>query len=125
MEALPMTHVLVADDEESQRFMLTRLLKKITNRPITCLNSGQEVLEYLIDHQDALPHVILCDENMPSMGGLDLLKAVKHRGIKCPPIIILTNCRSENKYEAIIALGAQAYLEKSLSMGSMLTTYVQ
>jgi CheY-like chemotaxis protein len=116
--------IIFADDEESQRFMIHRILKKLTTRPVLPMVSGHLVLEYLIEHQHDLPHVIFCDENMPIMGGLDLLTEINQRKILSAPIVILTSSKDDRKHQVALGLGAADYLEKTNTMGNLLLPYL-
>ena len=61
--------ILVVDDEPSN----IRLLERVFNRKyqVLCAYSGQEALELLKQHDVAL---IICDQRMPLMNGIEFLK---------------------------------------------------
>lgn len=62
-------HVLIVDDEESIRHMLTLILKRAEYNVDTAVD-GQEALEKI---RQGEYDVVLCDVRMPGRDGLDLL----------------------------------------------------
>lgn len=67
--------VLIVDDEENVRNSLVRQLRK-EDYAILTASSATEAMEILLEETVDL---ILSDEKMPGMSGLDLLKMVKQR----------------------------------------------
>ncbi|MNW37094.1 Transcriptional regulatory protein DegU [compost metagenome] len=70
--------------------------------------NGQKALRLLETLQ---PDVILMDLNMPVMGGLDTMKALKDSGFSIP-VIILTTYNEDELMINGLALGAKGYLLK-------------
>lgn len=70
--------------------------------------NGQEALK-LLEHIQ--PDVILLDLNMPVMGGLETMKAMKTQGYSIP-VIILTTYNEDELMVNGLALGAKGYLLK-------------
>ncbi|HEX6839505.1 MAG TPA: sigma-54 dependent transcriptional regulator [Polyangia bacterium] len=76
-------HVLVVDDEESLRHMLTVLLKR-EGYEATAVASGEQALAEL----EQRPYdVVLSDIRMPKLGGLELVDEIKKRAL--PTTVIL------------------------------------
>jgi NarL family two-component system response regulator YdfI len=57
------------------------------------------------------PDIILLDLNMPEMGGLDTMTALKAKGLDIP-VIILTTYNEDEMMARGLALGAKGYLLK-------------
>jgi two-component system, probable response regulator PhcQ len=75
MEAATIGTVLVVDDEGTVREALSRLLEG-SGYSVLLAESGEEALKLL---QEKDVHVIISDQNMPGLSGIDLLKIVRVR----------------------------------------------
>ena len=110
--------ILIVDDSESVRKVLGILLK----------GAGFAVLE-AEDGKDALAklsgqkiHLIVSDVNMPNMGGIELVKAVKQLpNYKFTPIIMLTTESQEASKREGQAAGAKAWVVKPFKPDQMLS----
>jgi DNA-binding NtrC family response regulator len=67
--------VLVADDEATVRDALSRLLEG-EGYSVLVAESGEEALKLL---QERAVHVLISDQHMPGLSGIDLLKIVRVR----------------------------------------------
>ncbi|MBK5935676.1 MAG: diguanylate cyclase [Halorhodospira halophila] len=70
--------VLVVDDSRSAREYLVHLLSRWGFR---CYQSGngQEALERITSDEDATIRLVLCDQNMPGMDGITLIRELRRR----------------------------------------------
>ena len=73
--------VLVVDDEENMRHMLTELLKG-EEYAVDAAGNGKEALGRLEESEFDL---VLCDVRMPTMDGLAFLKEVGKRKLESAP----------------------------------------
>jgi DNA-binding NtrC family response regulator len=101
-------HVLVVDDEPAQRQLISASLNRDYN--IVAASNGQEAVQLLTARGFDL---IITDERMPLMGGLDLIRWVREREPDLPIIVLTAYGSVETAVEAI-KLGAQEYLTKPL-----------
>ena len=67
--------VLLVDDESHVLAALRRGLRREAVR-IETANNGREALEWLADHSADL---VISDQKMPGMSGVDLLKTIRAR----------------------------------------------
>ena len=82
-----MATVLVADDEQDMRALLSKLLSKAGHDVIQAVD-GKEALELAITLE---PDVILLDVSMPAMGGLEVLKKLRESPqTRAIPVIFLS-----------------------------------
>jgi two-component system, chemotaxis family, chemotaxis protein CheY len=104
-----LTRVLVVDDSEMLQTMYRLVLRRYEGCEVVIAGNGVEALERLGGHFD----LILLDINMPVMGGLQFLQALKDRGQALPaPVIVVSTEGQDNDIGQAMALGAKAYLVK-------------
>jgi CheY-like chemotaxis protein/HPt (histidine-containing phosphotransfer) domain-containing protein len=102
--------VLVADDNPTNREVIGKILER-GGHAVTLANDGEQALDAL--QREAFDTLIL-DRNMPGMGGIEALQALRlmMRGRERLPVIILSaDATPATKKEALEA-GADAFLPK-------------
>lgn len=81
-----MEHVilLVEDDSPDEELTLRALRKSNIENTVVVVHDGAKALDYLFARgvhagrdADQIPHVVLLDINLPKIGGLDVLRAVR------------------------------------------------
>lgn len=102
-----MTKVLVVDDEPNLRKVLSAMLKR-EGYEVAVAENG---LQALVELRKAPPDVVVTDQVMPRMGGLDLLKATLADWPELPVIMITAHGTVDSAVEAI-KLGAFDYITK-------------
>ena len=101
--------VLIVDDSQIMRKIITGVLKKLkVNDTIEAIN-GQEAVEKAGEHEDI--GLILMDWNMPVMNGLDAVRQIRASGNKVPIVMCTTEAEKERVLEAVKA-GTNDYLVK-------------
>jgi two-component system, NtrC family, response regulator AtoC len=112
--------ILIIDDEESIRHMLTMVLRK-EGWAVKAVDNGQEGLKELLVH----PYdIVLCDVRMPKLGGLELLDELASR--KLPATVIVMSAFGSREL-AIDALkrGAYDYLDKPFKKDEIILTILK
>jgi two-component system response regulator len=113
--------ILLVEDNESDEELTLRALRKshVANRVVVA-RDGAEALDYLFargshagrDSQD-LPQVVLLDLNLPKIGGLDVLRAIRaDERTKLLPVVILTSSKQDEDLVSGYASGANSYIVK-------------
>jgi DNA-binding NtrC family response regulator len=102
-----MAHILIVDDEEKIRTILSIILSGAGHR-VSEAGDGQQALQRLEDEHFEL---VISDVRMERMGGLDLLGAIGDRELGIPLIFITAYATLESAVEAL-RLGAADYLVK-------------
>ncbi len=102
--------ILLVDDE---RTLLTTLAARLESAGyvVRTAPNGEAAL-FL--YRDRRPDLVLTDVMMPRMGGMELLKAIRARD-DATPVIFLTAYAAEADELKSLHLGADDYLEKTLS----------
>ncbi|MBF0396577.1 MAG: sigma-54-dependent Fis family transcriptional regulator [Desulfobacterales bacterium] len=104
---MPKAKILVVDDEESSLYIIKLFLKNLGYSVLTAKN-GFEALE-IIKTQNI--DIIISDQIMPEMNGVELLDAVKKIDPNIP-FVMLTAHGSVNGAVYAIKQGADDYLQK-------------
>ncbi len=99
--------VLVVDDEEGMRHMLSILLKR-EGYDVSISEDGDSALKAMVKNQYDF---ILCDIRMPDMDGLQVLEEIKKRGLEVTVIMMSAYGTIETAIEAM-KLGAYDYVSK-------------
>ncbi len=114
--------VLVVDDEtDVQTLFMQRFRKEIKSKEMefTFAFSGEEALEYMKNYENEAV-LILSDINMPGMSGLELLKHIKQKYEKPPPVVMMiTAYGDEENYREAMKLGADDFLTKPLDFSAL------
>jgi DNA-binding response OmpR family regulator len=108
------SHILVVDDNEMNRDMLSRRLQREGYSTETA-DSGQKVLEMLRN----APHrydVVLLDIMMPGMNGYEVLEHLKADAkLQHIPVIVVSALDEMDSVVRCIELGAEDYLHKPVN----------
>jgi len=108
-------HILVVDDEPVQREMIGGFLKK-QGFEVIAADSAERALEFF--RQDAFD-LVLTDQKMADMSGLELLQAV-HTINPETPVILITAFGTIEAAVAALKHGAIDYLTKPLNLDELL-----
>jgi CheY-like chemotaxis protein len=107
--------ILVVDDEQDVKILFEQKFRKEIKSgemEFAFAFSGEEALQYMKanEHEAVL---ILSDINMPGMSGLELLKHIKEKFEKPPPIVMMiTAYGDDDNYNEAMKLGADDFLTK-------------
>jgi FixJ family two-component response regulator len=100
--------VLVADADPAVREGVRTLLGTV-GADVRGYASGADLLQSL--DEDALPACIIADLQLPEVGGLELLQALRTRGLHVPTILLSTDADVSSAVTAMRA-GALDFIEK-------------
>ena len=104
-----MSRVLIADDDPASRRLL-----EVRLRPLECdvatADNGEQALGAI---RKDLPDLVLLDLQMPRMGGIEVLRALRNEGINIPTIVITAHGSIETAVEAMKE-GAHDFITKPI-----------
>jgi len=112
--------ILIADDSEDDRLLLTRVLRKVSfcDR-IDCVEDGQMAIDYLTGtapYDDrirfSMPDVLLLDLKMPRVDGFDVLRWLTGQDFPGLQVIVLSGSYLPEDIAQTLTLGADHYLIK-------------
>lgn len=132
--------VLHADDDESFRLLVERVAAsepRLVNRcRIRFATDGADVVDIVLgrkDHGDRiahpLPHLILLDQRMVTMDGVETIRILKADRIgKRIPVVLFTTSSQDSLIEACYTMGATFCVRKPLEferLAPMLASIVE
>ena len=103
----PEKRLLIIDDEENMRHMLSKVLSK-AGYTIETASNGHEGLKMTASNAYDF---ILCDIKMPNMSGMDFLKAARDK-IRFTTVIMMSAYGTIDTAIAAMKLGAYDYISK-------------
>ena len=105
--------VLVEDNPDDQALTLRALKKQNIANDITVLSDGVEALEYLLNPEKPLPHLLLLDLKLPKLDGLQLLRRLRSEPrTQLLPVVVLTSSDEDRDVIEGYRLGANSYIRK-------------
>jgi CheY-like chemotaxis protein len=107
-------HILLADDDEDDRMFFKEAFDEIKiNTKVSLVNDGVELMNYLSEDGNPLPHILFLDLNMPSKTGIDCLLEIKRLShLKDIAIAIYSTSASDMDIEETFVQGANVYIKK-------------
>jgi two-component system sensor histidine kinase/response regulator len=116
--------ILVAEDNQVNRKLVTRLLQKRGHR-ISAVDNGRSALEVATSATGRKFDVVLMDVQMPEMNGLEATEAIRQREQSTGrhiPIIALTAHAMPSDRERCLAAGMDGYLAKPIDVEELIAT---
>lgn len=107
-------HIMLADDDQDDRDFFSEAFDdlKIKTR-LNLFNDGQQLMNYLLNTDCDLPHILFLDLNMPIKSGIEcLLEIKKEEHLKDIAIAIYSTSASEEDIEETFINGANIYIKK-------------
>ena len=106
--------ILLADDDEDDRLFFKEAFDEIKiNTKVSLVNDGVELMNYLLDKGNQLPHILFLDLNMPRKTGIDCLLEIKQLAyLKDIAIAIYSTSASDMDIEETFVQGANVYIKK-------------
>jgi len=106
--------ILVVDDEETVREMVSKIVNLIGHEVVTTGN-GREALEILRSQPFS---IMITDVKMPEMDGFELTKVVRDQ-FPGTPIICMTAHGTSYNYTDVVGVGATDYISKPFTIDEM------
>lgn len=114
MESTKQPLILIADDEERMRRVITDYLR-IKGYDTIEAADGVQTLEMFTEHK---PDLVLLDVMMPRMDGFEVCRAI-HANSKVPIIMLTARGQEEDELQGF-SLGADEYITKPFSLKILL-----
>ncbi|WND01646.1 response regulator [Temperatibacter marinus] len=114
-----MSTILIVEDNEMNRDMLMRRLKR-KGFDVVCSINGQEGVDMALK---LIPDCIIMDMNMPVMDGFEATRFLKaNEAVSHIPIIALTAYALDEDENKCLAAGCDTYVAKPLDFKELLAS---
>lgn len=130
-QPIPVTIVMVEDDEGHARLIEKNVRRAGVQNPIVPFADGSSALEFLLSQSRARNnerrgYLILLDLNLPDMSGVEVLKRIKEDDeLKKAPVVVLTTTDDKVEIQRCYALGCNIYITKPVSYESFSRAILQ
>ena len=113
-----MGHVLVVDDEEPVRALLSSTLR-FAGHEVSEASDAIEALGFLgQERPDARPDLVVLDVMMPGLDGFELLSVLRQRSIEVPVLFLTARGDVPDRVRGL-RLGADDYVTKPFSVAEV------
>ena len=106
--------ILLADDDfDDCNFFKDALEALPQTTTLTTVHDGDELMHYLTENAEQLPHVLFLDINMPRKNGFECLAEIKqHNKLKDLPVVMFSTSNAQDKINVLFKTGADVYVRK-------------
>lgn len=106
--------VLLSDDDEDDRLIFKEIMDEMDKDiSVNMVNNGKQLMDFLANEKNLLPHIIFLDLNMPNMNGIECLKEIRsHEKYSDISISIYSTSTSEKDIDDTFIFGANIYITK-------------
>jgi CheY-like chemotaxis protein len=118
---MPVTIVMVEDDEGHARLIEKNIRRAGISNEIRHFLDGGSALNYLLEAPEGPakngPALVLLDLNLPDMSGTDILAKLKEDGspLKRTPVVVLTTTDDKVEIQRCYDLGCNVYITKPVN----------
>lgn len=77
--------ILVADDDDEMREMISEVLIEENGWHVLQARNGEEALRMALSEQ---PHALILDQRMPGLTGIEVIHALRSEGVSFPVVLI-------------------------------------
>lgn len=111
---LKQMNILLADDDIDDRIFFKEALEVLPLKTnLTTVSEGEELMAYLFENSDNLPHVLFLDINMPRKNGFECLTEIKQsEKLKDLPVVMFSTSNSQDNINILFKKGADIYVRK-------------
>jgi CheY-like chemotaxis protein len=124
--------LLVEDDLRDVELTLAALAEQNLANKVFVVHDGAEALDYLYhrgkfsDRDGGNPVVVLLDNKMPKVSGLEVLKTIKaDEELKTIPVVVLTSSRETHDLGEFYKHGVNAYVVKPVDFPDFMAAVKQ
>jgi CheY-like chemotaxis protein len=111
--------ILVAEDEESVRSMISLVLRSRGYRPVLCVD-GREAADR-IDAGEPVDAVLM-DIRMPRLGGIGLVNHIRRQPqLQRLPVIAMSAYNDEVQEREVLSAGADVFLPKPFTVQDLMS----
>ena len=107
-------NILLADDDiDDCNFFKNALEELSLSAQLTTVHDGEQLMNYLSENSQHLPHVLFLDINMPRKTGLECLSEIKRDpALKDIPVVMFSTSNSWDTINRLFKSGSHIYIHK-------------
>ena len=107
-------NILLADDDTDDcNFFKVALEELPLSTLLSTVHDGEQLMNYLSENSEHLPHVLFLDINMPRKNGIECLSEIKqNKKLKDFPIVMFSTSNSWDTINMLFKSGAHVYIHK-------------
>lgn len=107
-------NILLADDDIDDCNFFKQALKELSlSTQLTTVHDGAELMNYLSENAEHLPHAIFLDINMPRKNGMECLSEMKqNKKLKDIPVVMFSTSNAWDTINMLFKSGAHVYIHK-------------
>ena len=111
---LKQLNILLADDDiDDCQFFKEALEALPLTAQLKTVHDGVQLMNYLEENAEHLPHVLFLDINMPRKNGFECLSEIKHNDkLKDLPVVMFSTSNLKDTIEILFKTGADVYIRK-------------
>lgn len=110
--------VLLVEDNPGDVLLIQTVFEQIDDAEInfTSITNGMEASVYLNQRLET-PDLIILDLNLPQKNGFELLSEIRaNERYGNTPVVVFTSSNNTDDKKAVLSLGANAYVSKSMDL---------
>jgi len=106
--------ILLADDDiDDCNFFKDALDELELSAHFTMVHDGDQLMNYLSENADNLPHILFLDINMPRKNGIECLAEIKHhQKFKNLSVVMFSTSNSWDTINTLFKSGSNVYIHK-------------
>lgn len=115
------THILLVDDSDDDIFLVREAFREsgVAHR-LDAISDGEQALNFLREHIEDRPDVVLLDINMPRFSGFDVLEWVQSDpDLREIPVVMLTTSEQPEDVRRATEGGARDYFRKPVEFSHL------
>jgi CheY-like chemotaxis protein len=107
-------NILLADDDFDDCHFFKEALEALPQTTaLTTVHDGDELMNYLTEDTNPVPHVLFLDINMPRKNGFECLAEIKQNAkLKDLPVVMFSTSSAQDKINVLFKTGADVYIRK-------------
>jgi CheY-like chemotaxis protein len=111
---MPHQTILLVEDNPDDAALTEVALREIP-ASLQFARDGQEALDYLFNHANELPRLVILDLGLPNIHGLEVLRRIReNERTRSIPVVILTSSTAPDDIATGYRYGANSYVCKSV-----------
>lgn len=114
-------NILLADDDQDDCVFFKNAIEELLpSTELNVVNDGEELMRYLAENEEQLPHVLFLDINMPRKNGIECLADIKrNRNLKDIPVVMFSTSNAWDTINMLFKGGAHVYIHKPSDFGQL------